>query len=146
MRIIDAENFDVFYFTIPDGVDADSFGIGIEYVLEEIDKTSKITKKALAPLQALKKEIKAKENKVVSQPKEIRIEDLVREEVENAIASGIVDGTGKNYDIEEEIPFGEEISADEMSEIEKIASSENSPKASAKLKFAQKHTRCKSKC
>ena len=36
MRIIDAENFDVFYFTIPDGVDADSFGIGVEYVLEEI--------------------------------------------------------------------------------------------------------------
>lgn len=39
MRIIDAENFDVFYYTIPDGVDADSFGMGIEYMLEEIDKT-----------------------------------------------------------------------------------------------------------
>ena len=38
MRIIDAEDFDVFYYTIPDGVDADSFGMGIEYVLEEIDR------------------------------------------------------------------------------------------------------------
>ena len=37
MRAIDAENFDVFYFDIPQGTDADSFGLGVELVLERID-------------------------------------------------------------------------------------------------------------
>lgn len=37
MRIIDADNFRVYNYIIPAGVDEDSFGLGVESVLEAID-------------------------------------------------------------------------------------------------------------
>lgn len=39
MRIIDADNFRVYNYIIPIGVDEDSFGLGVESVLEAIDNT-----------------------------------------------------------------------------------------------------------
>lgn len=42
MRIIDADNFKVFHYIIPNDIDEDSFGLGIEYVLERIDNAPTI--------------------------------------------------------------------------------------------------------
>lgn len=39
MRIIDADNFRVYDYIIPTVVDEDSFGLGVESVLEAIDNT-----------------------------------------------------------------------------------------------------------